>query len=189
MAEAHTETEMDLDVWLPDPEIVTRHRREARADPDTLWAAARSVRLDQTRTIGRLVRWRIPGVPAGRTYDELFRTYPFVVLEEGERHLVSGLCGKIWTLARDYPQLDGADAFRAWAEKGTVRVCFAHWVTDDAQLCTEARVKPVDRTSAIRLKALWSVIGRFEPLVASEPLSVATRRAAAQGRRSADVKR
>ena len=54
------------------------------------------------------MRWRIPGVPAGRTYDELFRTYPFVVLEEGERHLVSGLCGKIWTLARDYPQLDGA---------------------------------------------------------------------------------
>ena len=48
------------------------------------------------------------------------------VLEEGERHLVSGLCGRIWTLARDYPQLEGPEAFRAWEGKGTVRVCFAH---------------------------------------------------------------
>ena len=180
---------LDLDAWLPDPTVRTFRCRRADASPDALWAHASALTLSDTGTLGRLVRWRIPGVPAGRTYDELFRTYPFVVLEEGERHLVSGLCGKIWTLARDYPQLDGADAFRAWAEKGTVRVCFAHWVTDDAQLCTEARVKPVDRTSAIRLKALWSVIGRFEPLVASEPLSVATRRAAAPRPRSADVKR
>ena len=126
------------------------------------------------------MRWRIPGVPAARTYDELFRTYPFVVLEEGERHLVSGLCGRIWTLARDYPQLDGPDAFRAWEEKGTVRVCFAHWVTDDAQLCTEARVKPVDRTSAVRLQALWRLIGRFEPLVATEPLTRGPPRRAAR---------
>jgi hypothetical protein len=170
---------LDLDSWLPDPTVRTFRCRRADASPDALWAHASALSLSDTGTLGRLVRWRIPGVPAGRTYDELFRTYPFVVLDEGERHLVSGLCGKIWTLARDYPQLDGADSFRGWAEKGTVRVCFAHWVTDDAQLCTEARVKPVDRTSAIRLKALWSVIGRFEPLVASEPLSVATRRAAA----------
>ena len=153
---------LDLDAWLPDPTVRTFRCRRADASPDALWAHASALTLSDTGTLGRLVRWRIPGVPAGRTYDELFRTYPFVVLEEGERHLVSGL--------------DGADAFRAWSEKGTVRVCFAHWVTDDAQLCTEARVKPVDRTSAIRLKALWSVIGRFEPLVASEPLSVATRR-------------
>jgi hypothetical protein len=38
-------------------------------------------------------------------------------------------------------------------------------------------VQPVDRVAAVRLKALWAVIGRFEPLVASEPLTVAARRA------------
>ena len=44
------------------------------------------------------------------------------LLAEGERWSVSGLCGRIWTLTRDYPRLDGPDAFRAWDEPGTVRV-------------------------------------------------------------------
>jgi hypothetical protein len=169
---------LDLDTWLPDPTVRTHRCRHADATPEALWSHAAALELAETRTLGRLIRWRIPGVPAERSYDELFRTYPFVVLEEGERHLVSGLCGKIWTLARDYPQLEGPDAFREWREPGTVRVLFAHWVTDDAQLCTEARVKPVDRSSAFRLQALWRLIGHFEPLVATEPLTLATRRAA-----------
>jgi hypothetical protein len=174
---------LDLDAWLPDPTVRTHRCRSADATPDALWAQATSLRLADTGTLGRLVRWRIPGVPPERTYDELFRGYPFVVLDQGARHLVSGLCGRIWTLTRDYPQLDGPDDFAAWREPGTVRVCFAHWVTDDAELCTEARVKPVDRASAFRLQALWRLIGHFEPLVATEPLTVATRRAAAASSR------
>ena len=50
---------------------------------------------------------------------------PFVVLDEGPEWSVSGLCGRIWTLARDYPALSGADDFVSWAEPGTVRVLFA----------------------------------------------------------------
>lgn len=171
----------ELDAWLPEATVRTHRRRAVAAAPDDLWRAAQAIRLSETRTLGRLIRWRIPGVPAERRYDELFRGYPFTVLDAGDRHLVSGLCGRIWTLARDYPRLDGPQAFRDWDEKGTVRVVFAHWVTPGpdggAELCSEARVKPVDRASALRLKALWQVIGRFEPLVASEPLSVAARRA------------
>jgi len=174
-------TAPDLDAWLPEPAVRTRHEREASASPEALWQAAREIRLGETRTLGRLVRWRIPGVPASRRYDELFRAYPFTVLEQGETQLVAGLCGRIWTLARDYPRLDTPADFRAWDEKGTVRVLFAHWVTplDDgrALLCSEARVRPVDRRSGIRLRALWQVIGRFEPLVAAEPLTLAARRA------------
>ena len=173
----------DLDAWLHDAAVRTHHRRSAAAAPDVLWRAAREIRLADTRALGRLVRWRIPGTPAGQTYDQLFRSYPFTILEEGERHLVSGLCGRIWTLQRDYPVLAGPDAFRAWDEPATVRVLFAHWVTPDgdaaAALCSEARVAPVDRVSELRLKALWAVIGRFEPLVATEPLGLAARRAGA----------
>ena len=62
---------------------------------------------------------------------------------------MSGLCGRIWTLPRDYPRLDGPDAFRAWDEPGTVRVLFAHWVEPDGDggsaIVSEARVAPVDR--------------------------------------------
>ena len=38
-------------------------------------------------------------------------------------------------------------------------------------------MEPVDRRAAMRLRALWAVIGRFERLVGAEPLALAARRA------------
>ena len=98
---------------------------------------------------------------------------------------MSGLCGRIWTLQRDYPRLDGPEAFRHWDERGTVRVLFAHWTEpgsdgSGAELVSEARVDPVDGMARARLKALWTVIGPFERLVGAEPLAVAARRAEAR---------
>src|ERR671923_1927658 len=160
-----------LDAWLPEPVVRTHHRRTAAAEPDALWRTANALRLSDTRTLGRLVRWRIPGLDGGLTYGELFRAYPFTVLDEGERHLVAGLCGRIWTLARDYPRLAGPDEFASWREPGTVRVLFGHWVEatpDGSALVSEARVQPVDRTAGLRLRALWKVIGPFERLLRAE---------------------
>lgn len=158
----------------------TRHQRSSDADPDDLWTAATRVRLQDTGRLGRLVRWRIPGLQPGMTYHELFRHYPFTVLEEGERFLVTGLCGRIWTLARDYPRLDGPEAFARWEKPGTVRVLFGHWVQSGAgggaELVSEARVQPTDRTAAVRLRALWTVIGPFERLVGAEAIAAATGR-------------
>jgi hypothetical protein len=169
-----------LDAWLPAPQVRTHHRRRATAPAGRLWEAASRVRLSETRKLGPLVRWRIPGLEPGLTYHELFRAYPFTVLEEGDGLLVSGLCGRIWTLHRDYPRLDGPEDFAAWREPGTVRVLFGHWVRadgDEAELVSEARVEPTDRLAAMRLRALWSVIGPFDRLVAAEPLALAARRA------------
>jgi hypothetical protein len=108
---------------------------------------------------------------------------PFVVLAEGERWSLSGMCGRIWTLQRDYPRLPDAEAFRAWAAPGTVRVLFAHWVEDEpgggAALVSEARVEPVDRRARLPLRSLWLVVGRFERLIGAEPLALAVRRAEA----------
>ncbi len=171
----------DLDVWLPDPDIRTRHRRHAAADPDALWAAAREVRLDQTRTIGRLVRWRIPGVPAQQTFAGLLASERFAVLTEGERWSISGLCGRIWTLARDYPPIESPGAFAGFDEPRSVRVLFAHWVEGgergESTLVSEARVAPTDRVAAARLRALWLVVGPFERLIGAEPLALAVTRA------------
>ena len=116
-----------LDNWMPEPAVRSVHCRPAAVDPATLWRVAREVRIADTRTLRRLVTWRIPGVPDGQTFDELFRGYPFTLLGEGEHWSISGLCGRIWTLARDYPRLGGPDDFAAWEEPGTVRVLFAHW--------------------------------------------------------------
>ncbi|MEA2156833.1 MAG: hypothetical protein QOE11_2973 [Solirubrobacteraceae bacterium] len=183
-----TLTTADLDAWLPDPQVRTSHRRSAIADPDALWAAARAVRLDQTGTIGRIVRWRIPGTPPDQTFVALLEDDPFTVLDAGERHCISGLCGRIWTLARDYPRLDGPDDFRAWNAPRTVRVLLAHWVQpgDDgtSTIVSEGRVAPTDRVAAARLQALWLVMGPFERFIGAEPLALAVAGAeASSGRR------
>jgi hypothetical protein len=175
----------ELDDWLADPAVRTRHRRRAAATPDDLWAAARDVRLSETGTLGRLVRWRIPGTASDQTFRGLLAEYPFVVLAEGERWSMSGLCGRIWTLNRDYPRIAGPEAFRDWSEPGTVRVLFAHWVEPDGEgasaIVSEARVAPVDRAAEIRLRSLWMLIGVFERLIGVESLAVAVARA--EGRR------
>lgn len=172
----------DLDAWLPAPEIATRHQRAAAVDPDALWAAARGVRLDETRTIGRLVRWRIPGVPPDQSFMGLLATEPFTVLDEGEHHSISGLCGRIWTFTRDYAELSGPDDFLAWQEPRTVRVLFAHWVQaavdgGGSTLHSEARVGPTDKIATMRLRALWLAVGPFERLIGAEALSAAVARA------------
>lgn len=180
-----------LDDWLPDPAVRTHHRRASLVDPDVLWRAALDVRLSDTLALGRLVRWRIPGTPADQSFGQLFRSYPFTVLEEGGRFMVSGLCGRIWTLQRDYPELADAAAFRNWNEEGTVRVLFAHWIepvdSEEAELVTEARVGAIDAGGARRLRALWTAVGPFERLVGSEALGAAVKRAEqSEGRGSGD---
>lgn len=178
-----TVPDLDLDAWLPDPAIRTRHRRTADgASPDALWDAANALRVDATGPLGRLIRWRIPGLPPAVTFGELFSQPPFTVLAAGERWSVSGLVGRIWTLRRDYPRLDGgADAFASWSQPGTARVLFAHWVEEDANgaatLVSEARVAPVDRGAALRLRALWTVVGPAERLIGGEALGRAARAA------------
>ena len=94
---------------------------------------------------------------------------------------MSGLCGRIWTLARDYPSIDGPRDFRAFDEPRSVRVLFAHWVEPigdgRSAIVSEARVAPTDRVAAARLRALWLVVGPFERLIGAEPMTLAVARA------------
>jgi hypothetical protein len=169
----------DLDAWLPDAQVTSRHRRTSSAEPADLWNAAREIRLDETRTLGRLIRWRIPHTPPDLRFTELFERYPFAVLDEGPGWSISGLCGPIWTFTRDYGDID-AEAFRTWDRAGTARVLFGHWVEDAeprSALVSEARVAPTDRVGRLQLRALWLVIRRFERVIGSEPLPLAVQRA------------
>ncbi len=177
---------IDLDQWLPDPQVCGRHRRTARATPAELWRAAQEVNIKDATVLGRAVRWRIPGTAADMTFRDLLRTYPFAVLNEGRGWSVSGLCGRLWTLRRDYPTLQGPDDFVTWREPGTARVLIAHWVEPDrdgrsAALCNESRIAPVDAAAAVRLRALWAVVGGLERLVGGEALGAAARRAELAG--------
>lgn len=171
----------ELDRWLSDPAVRVTHRRSSRASPERLWEAARSVQLDDTRMLGRVVRWRIPGTREGASFDELFREPPFVVLEDGREGLVSGLVGRIWTLRRDYPQLSGPDQYRAWSQSGTARVLFANWVEDGdgggALLRSETRVEAFGPRGRIGLASVRPLIRAFQQLIWSDAMAAAVRRA------------
>jgi hypothetical protein len=172
----------NLDEWLPDPQVLTSHRLSAEADADRLWHAAESVRLRDAPTLGRAVRWRIPGTTPDLLFSDLFRQYPFAVIDEGTHWSVSGMCGRIWTLRRDYPRIEGVDDFRAWDTGGTVKVLLAHWIERDGPsqnaLVSETRIKPVNGLARLRMRALWAVVGHLERLIGGEVLSCAARRAA-----------
>jgi hypothetical protein len=175
----------DLDAWLPDPQVRTRHRASAEADADRLWDAAQGVRIRDAPLLGRAVRWRIPDTSSDQSFRDLFRQYPFAVIAEGTRWSVSGMCGRIWTLRRDYPRIEGLDDFLAWGERGTVRVLLAHWIEPDGPsrnaLVSEGRIKPVDGAAGFRLRALWAVVGHFERLIGGEVLPIAAGRAELPG--------
>jgi hypothetical protein len=169
----------DLDAWLPRPQVRTRHERSSDADGDSLWRAAAAVRVRDAPLFGWAVRWRIPGTSPDLPFRELLRQYPFTILDEGERHSISGLCGRIWTLARDYPSIAGPAEFQAWREPGTVRVAIAHWV-EDAQnggsvLISDARIEAIDSRASARLRVLWALVGRFDRFIGREPLATAVR--------------
>lgn len=174
-------TQSQIDTWLTDPAVRVVHQRSSHASPDELWRAARQLELQDTRMLGRLIRWRIPGVAAASTFDTMFREQPFAVLDEGERALVSGLVGRIWTLRRDYPVLKDSEEFRHWSKAGTAKVVFAHWVeaTDGAGslLRSETRVKAFGAQGRLGLASTRPLIRGFEYLVGSEALAAAVRRA------------
>jgi hypothetical protein len=136
--------------------------------------------------LGRLVRLRIPGLSAGIAFDEMFRRAPFIVLDEGEHFLLSGIVGRIWTLRRDYPALSGPDAFRDYSTRGTVRVLFASWAQDEAPgsrgqaraaLCSEVRVEAFGTQGRLGLATVRPLVRGFQQLIGSDAITAAVRRA------------
>lgn len=178
----------ELDDWLPRPTLRVAHRRRCSAPAPRLWDAASHVRLSDTPTLGRLVRWRIPGLARDLPFDRLFREPPFMVLAEHEQALVSGLVGRIWTLRRDYPQLHGSEQFRDWRRPGTARVVIATWVAADHESATlhcEARVEAIGAQGQVGLAAVRPLVAAFQNLVGSEALRAAVRRAERGGEAAA----
>jgi hypothetical protein len=176
-------SEADLDRWLPQPALRVQHSRRAAVPAAELWQAANEVRLKQTPTLGRLVQWRLPGTELEQTFRSLLASDPFTVLAEGEGYSLSGLCGRIWTLSRDYAELDGPEDFRDWDRPGTVRVLFADWVEPDgdgARLISQARVGATDGRAKLAFRSLWLVVGVFERLIGAEVLEAAVHQAEAK---------
>jgi hypothetical protein len=172
----------DLDRWLSEPSLRVAHQRESSADPDRLWEAALQVRLADVGLLGRLVRWRIPGMPADTSFHDMFRSPPFVVLQDDRnRALTSGIVGRIWTLRRDYPKLDQPNEYRSWDAPGTAKVLFANWVepanSGRAVLCSEVRVRAIGTQGRLGVAAVRPLVSTFQGLIGSEGIEAAVRMA------------
>jgi hypothetical protein len=172
---------LDLDDWVPRPATRVAHARDSDASPATLWRASQSVRLCDAPRLGRLVRWRIPGLAADLPFDTMFRHDPFVVLHDEADGLLSGLVGRLWTLRRDYPQLSHPDEFREWSKSGTARVLFANWVAPraggGATLHSETRVEAFGTQGRIGFATLRPLVQAFQQLIGSDGIAEAVRRA------------
>lgn len=175
----------ELDHWLSEPTMRVAHRRESTATPERLWEAARTVRLDDSGMLGRLIRLRIPGLPTGMSFDEMFHRPPFIVLaEDDDGALASGLVGRIWTLRRDYPQLRAPEEYEEWDQSGTAKVLFATWIepgsADRTALCSEVRVRSIGVQGRIGVAAVRPLVSAFQQLVGSEGIAAAVRLAERQ---------
>lgn len=170
----------ELDHWLSEPAVRVAHQRESFATPERLWEAARAVRLEDCGMLGRLIRLRIPGLPAGMSFDEMFHRPPFIALaEDDDGALASGLVGRIWTLRRDYPRLRAPQEYERWDQSGTAKVLFATWIEPGSMgrtaLCSEVRVRPIGVQGRIGVAAVRPLVSAFQQLVGSEGIAAAVR--------------
>jgi len=169
-----------LDTWLPDPSVQTHHRCETTCDVNALWAAANAVTIGESGLLGRLICWRIPGTRPAQSFHDRFTSEPFLVLDEGDHHLIAALCGDIWAPTPTLAHLSDPREFRAWSRPQTARVIFAHWATKTRRgsaIVSEVRVSAVDRTANLRLAGLRPLIGSCQGLIGGVPLRLAVERA------------
>jgi hypothetical protein len=170
----------DLDHWIANPSMRVTYRRESDANPDRLWDACREVTLTETRRLGRILRWRIPGLAPDLRFDEMFRAPPFLVLADDQNGhaLISGLVGRIWTLRRDYPRLSDPEEFREWSNSGTAKVVFANWIEESpTAVCAEVRVAAIGAQGRLGVAAVRPLVSAFGSLIGSDGLEAAVRRA------------
>jgi hypothetical protein len=171
-----------LDTWLPHAHVRIRYARSAAVAPERLWQAANEVRLADTRTMRRLIRWRLGrhAPAAATTYRELFRSGIFTLLEEGERYSVSGVAGRIWSPSGDYARFESGDEYREWSRSGTAKVAVMTAVGDHergSQIVSESRVLVQGGRARGVFRGFWAVMAPFGRYVGSEVLTAAVRRA------------
>ena len=171
-----------LDDWLPEHDIRLRHARTARVSPEQLWEAAMALRLSETPNMRRLIRWRLGShAPAAdTTYRELFRSGIFMVLEEGDRHSISGVAGRIWAPSGDYARFQTPSQYREYAAGGTAQVALLTEVREPergSQIISESRVRIHGRRTRMLFRGFWAVVRPFSRFVPHEVLAAAIRRA------------
>ena len=164
-----------LDVLIPEPELCEVDRVRVRGSADAIWTAMRHAPLAQTRPIRALfamrsVLMRESGASAAIRIDDM-RSTPdnpgFQVLAEAPPdEFAVGAIGKVWRLAIPFVHIADAQAFRAFAAPGFVKVAWAIRITPvhaaaACDVAVEVRVAATDAASRRKFRRYFRVIGPF----------------------------
>ena len=140
------------------------------------------MRLRDAPRLSRMIRWRLGShaPPLDTTFRDFFRTGIFIELEEGERHTISGVAGRIWTPSGHYERFAAAADYKEYAEPGTAKVALLNGVREHAkgsEIWNEARVWVSGRRTRMLFWPFWQVVHPFARLIATEGMAGAVRRA------------
>ena len=105
-----------------------------------------------------------------------------MLLEEGERQMVSGAAGRIWSPSGEYAQFETAREYTEYRRPGTAKVVILTEVRDHergSEIVSESRVVVHGRRSRLLFRGFWAMVRPFSRFVPHEVLAAAVRRAEA----------
>jgi hypothetical protein len=166
-----------IDTYMPEYDVVERHRIRVRAPAERVFAAVRTADLAPGDVVRMLMAIRaLPRVflhwirgddpylePPGaaiRLAD--FERQGFVVLDErAPDELVIGLEGQFWKLATSLRPVSAA-SFAVPVEPGYARAAWNFAITPEADgsctLSTETRVRCADARARRRFRVYWALV-------------------------------
>jgi hypothetical protein len=179
-----------IDDFLPEFDVVERHRIRVRASAERAYEAVRALDLGRSPVVmalfavrGLLRRGRRPG---SFTLEDAGRLGFVVLDEEPGVEIVLGVVGRFWQARGGIRRVDPG-AFEAFAEPGFAKGAMTFLVDPDgpdaSMVHTETRVLCTDPESRRKFLRYWRVIGPFSGLIRRESLRLIKRHAEREGPR------
>jgi hypothetical protein len=136
----------------------------------------------ETRTLRPIMGWRLGRYAPAPDVEmrAVLASHPFYLLAEEGMVSVSGMAGKLWSVADTFVRFDGPEAFGTWAKPGFCKVALRHEVRAHgagSEIESEVRIWCTDRRTQLRFRPYWAFIGPFSRFIGLELLAAATRRA------------
>ncbi len=168
---------MLIDDFLPEFDVVERHRIRVRASAERTYEAVRALDLGRSPLVmalfavrGLLRRGRRPG---SFTLEDAGRLGFVVLGEEPGVEIVLGLVGRFWQFRGGIRRVE-PKAFESFAEPGFAKGAMTFRVDPDgpdaSMVHTETRVLCTDPESRRKFLRYWRVIGPFSGSIRREAL-------------------
>ena len=159
---------MLLDDYLPEYDIVERHRAVIDLPRDELWEAFQQTDFSRSFWIRFLFRLRglavKQGIPIPMTFTSMER-WRFKLLDAAEpEYMVIGLVGKFWTPTGHLQRIDRKSFLEnSWEGFAKTAFSFEFEPLEDGStvVATETRIQMTDEKSRRAFLRYWRVIGPF----------------------------